>query len=208
MRSIDIFNRIILYQITGKYYCLQFIKSKYARQLLHLSLDLFFMNNRRNILNKEVAEQKLHRLALEVAESLSGDNAPLVLIGVRHSGTVVAEKIASYVKSYIDIPVEVITISFDKHVPREITLSKDIDFTDKNVLVVDDVTNSGKTLLYALKPLLSFYPRRIQTLVLIERMHKLFPIKPDYVGLSIATTMEDHIHVEVINNEVTGAYIQ
>ena len=77
-----------------------------------------------------------------------------------------------------------------------------------NILLIDDVTNSGKTLMYAIKPLLNFYPRRIQTLVLIERMHKLFPIKPDYVGLSVATTMQDHIHVQVNNNEVIGAFVE
>jgi len=166
------------------------------------------MVNTRNILTKEVAEQKLQRLALEIAENLSGDDAPLILIGIRDSGTVVAKKVAAFLKLYINTPVEILTVSFDKHVPTEIVLTKEVDFNDKNIIIIDDVTNSGKTLLYALKPLLNYYPRRIQTLVLIERMHKLFPIKPDYVGLSIATTMHDHIHVEVNNNEVSGAYIQ
>ncbi len=166
------------------------------------------MVEKRYILSKEVAEQKLHRLALEVAEHLSGDEAPLILIGIRNSGTVVAEKIGAYLQPFISTPLEIISVSFDKHLPKEIVLSKEIDFTDKNVLLIDDVSNSGKTLLYALKPLLNFYPHRIQTIVLIERMHKLFPIKPDYVGLSVATTMDDHIHVEVTESEVTGAYIE
>ncbi len=166
------------------------------------------MDKKRYVLSKEVAEQKMHRLALEVAEHLSGDEAPLILIGIRNSGTVVAEKIGAYLQPFISKPIIFISVTFDKHKPKEITLSREMDFTDKNVLVIDDVCNSGKTLLYALKPLLNFYPHRIQTLVLIERMHKLFPIKPDYVGLSVATTMDDHIDVEVTDNEITGAYIQ
>lgn len=166
------------------------------------------MQKKRYILSKEVAEQKLHRLALEVAEHLSGDEAPLILIGIRNSGSAVTKKIGSYLQPFISKPLEIISVSFDKNMPKEIMLSKEIDFTHKNVLLIDDVSNSGKTLLYALKPLLNFYPHRIQTLVLIERMHKLFPIKPDYVGLSIATTMDDHIHVEVNEGEVTGAYIE
>lgn len=165
------------------------------------------MFEKRYILSKEVAEQKLHRLALEVAEHISGDDAPLILIGIRNSGTVVAEKIGLFLQPYINTPLEIISVLFNKDLPKEIVLSREIDFNDKNVLLIDDVSNSGKTLLYALKPLLNFYPRRIQTLVLIERMHKLFPIKPDYVGLSVATTMDDHIHVEVNEDEVTGAYI-
>lgn len=166
------------------------------------------MEQNRNILNQEVVQQKLHRLALEIAENLSGDDAPLILIGIRDSGMVVAEKIAAFLQPYINLPIEIISVSFDKHLPAEIILSKQLNFNDKNVILVDDVCNSGKTLLYALKPLLDYFPRRIQTLVLIERMHKLFPVKPDYVGLSIATTMQDHIHVQVTNKEVSGAYIQ
>jgi pyrimidine operon attenuation protein/uracil phosphoribosyltransferase len=166
------------------------------------------MAEKRNVLSKEVANQKLQRLALEVAEQLSGDNAPLILIGIRNSGTIIAKKIAVLLQPYLKTPVEIISASFDKDVPKEIALSKQIHFTDKNVLVVNDVSNSGKTLFYALKPLLNYYPRRVQTLVLIERMHKLFPIKPDYVGLSVATTTQDYIHVEVSNDEITGAYIE
>lgn len=166
------------------------------------------MNRTKNILDKEVIKQKLHRLALEVAENLSGDDAPLILIGIRNSGLAVAEKIGTMLQPYISVPVEIISISFDKHQPKEITLSEEVDFNDKNIILVDDVSNSGKTMLYALKPLLDFYPRRIQTLVLIERMHKLFPVKPDYVGLSLATTMQDHIDVEVEGSEITGAYIE
>jgi len=74
-------------------------------------------------------------------------------------------------------------------------------------VLIDDVANSGKTLLYALKPLLEFYPRTIQTLVLVERMYKLYPVKPDYVGISVATTPENHIEVEVVDGQITGAYV-
>jgi pyrimidine operon attenuation protein/uracil phosphoribosyltransferase len=78
----------------------------------------------------------------------------------------------------------------------------------KVVILVDDVANSGKTLLYALKPFLSFHPRKIQTLVLVERTHKMFPVNSDYVGLSVATTLQENIIVEVSNGEVTGAWME
>ena len=76
------------------------------------------------------------------------------------------------------------------------------------MILVDDVSNSGRTLLYALKPLLDVHPRRIQTLVLVERMHKLFPVKPDYVGLSVATASQDYIRVEIEEGEIIGAYVE
>lgn len=165
------------------------------------------MAEKKYILNREAATQKLHRMALELAENLNGDQTPVVLIGIRNSGMGIAEKIGSFLKQYIPGEIRIIAASLDKTLPKDVTLSESIDFSGLHVVLIDDVTNSGRTLLYALKPLLSFHPKSIQTMVLVERMHKLFPVKPDYVGLSIATTLQDHIQVEVSNGEVEGAYI-
>ncbi len=162
------------------------------------------MPNKKTILTKEVAAAKLQRMALEVAERLSGDEEPLIIIGIKNHGIVIAEKIATLLKPYANFPVQMISLSMDKQTPKEIILNDKINLSDKNILLIDDVCNTGKTLLYALKPLLQFHPKRIQTLVLVERMHKLFPIKPDYTGLSVATTLSDFIHVEVSNNDITA----
>jgi pyrimidine operon attenuation protein/uracil phosphoribosyltransferase len=81
------------------------------------------------------------------------------------------------------------------------------DVTNKNVILVDDVANTGKTILYALKPFLASRPARIQTLVLVERSHKLFPIQTDYAGLSLATTLQEHISVETEGDMITGAWL-
>jgi pyrimidine operon attenuation protein/uracil phosphoribosyltransferase len=63
-------------------------------------------------------------------------------------------------------------------------------------------------MLYALKPLLEHYPKKIQTLALVERTHKTFPVDVDYVGFSVSTTPDEHIYVEVHNDTVTGAWIE
>ncbi|MDE3142632.1 MAG: phosphoribosyltransferase [Bacteroidota bacterium] len=165
------------------------------------------MGEKNYILTQEEATYKLQRLALEIAEQLQGDADELFIIGVKTNGLVIAEKIAAFLKPYLSIPFQVISASLNKDFPVDIALSKEINFDNKNVIIVDDVANSGKTLLYMLKPLLSFHPKRIQTLVLVERMHKLYPVKPDYVGLSIATTLQDHIQVEVKDGEVLGAFV-
>jgi len=159
------------------------------------------------ILNQEAANQKLHRMALELAENLSGSDAALILVGVKDSGLVIANKIAVLIRPYIKNEIRIISVSLDKDLPKEVVLSENINLNDLNVVLIDDVANSGKTLLYGLKPFLSHYPRTVQTMVMVERMHKLYPVKPDYVGLSVATTLEDHIHLEVSNDEVIGAYI-
>ena len=165
------------------------------------------MEQKNYILNKEGAGQKLHRMALELAEDLNGDLQPVIIIGIRNNGTIIAEKMGALLKPYVTNEIKIISVSMYKSRPGKVTLSEQLNFDDLHVVIADDVTNSGKALLYALKPLLDFHPKTIQTLVLVERMHKLFPVKPDYVGLSVATTLQDHIQVEVVNGEVMGAYI-
>jgi pyrimidine operon attenuation protein/uracil phosphoribosyltransferase len=146
-------------------------------------------------------------MALELAENLSGSTAAVILVGVKDSGVVIAHKIAGLLRPYIKNEIKIITLSLDKDMPKEVLLSEEINLNDLNVVLIDDVANSGKTLLYGLKPFLNYYPRTVQTMVMVERMHKLYPVKPDYVGLSVATTLEDHIQLEVANGEVIGAYI-
>jgi pyrimidine operon attenuation protein/uracil phosphoribosyltransferase len=166
------------------------------------------MKVKNTILTKEAAARKLERLALEVAEHLNGDDSELIIIGIKNNGLVIANNIAALAKKYIATQIHVISASLDKKNPSEVDLSEKLNFDNKNILICDDVANSGKTLMYALKPLLHAHPKRIQILVLVERMHKQFPIKPDYVGLSVATTLEENIQVEVIDGEVEGAYLQ
>jgi pyrimidine operon attenuation protein/uracil phosphoribosyltransferase len=163
--------------------------------------------SKKYILSKEVAEKKLRRLALEIIEN-NQDETELILAGIRGSGTVVAACIQKNISELSAIKTSLITLSLDKKNPKEVEISSKIDFTDKVVIVIDDVANSGRTMLYALKPFLDFHPKKIQTLALVERSHKEFPVAADYVGLSIASTLQEHIYVEVNDREVLGAYLQ
>ena len=164
-------------------------------------------DKKKYILNQSVAEKKLRRMALEIIEK-NPDEKQIVLAGIRESGTIVAQNIQQCLAEFAQIKTELISISLDKNQPQEVTLSKKIDFNDKVVIIIDDVANSGKTLLYSLKPFLDYHPKKIQTLVLVERSHNSFPVHPDYIGLSIATTLQEHIYVEVSEDKVTGAYLQ
>lgn len=164
------------------------------------------MSNRKSILTAEEATYKLKRLSLEIAEQLQGDSSGIILIGVQKKGFILAGIISKLLETYVPIE-KTISVSLDKDCPTDIILSEKLDFNDKNVLLIDDVVNNGKTLLYALKPLLDYHPKRIQTLALVERMHKLFPVKSDYVGMTVSTTLQDHIEVTIDNEKITGAYI-
>ena len=158
------------------------------------------------ILSKEVAVKKLRRMAFEILEN-NIDEKELILAGIRESGSVVARVIQKMFGEISSIKTELITVTLDKKEPTDVSLSKTFDFSGKVIIVIDDVSNSVKTLLYALKPFIEFHPKKIQTLVLVERTHTSFPVRPDYVGLSLATTIQEHIFVEVKDETVMGAYL-
>jgi pyrimidine operon attenuation protein/uracil phosphoribosyltransferase len=161
-----------------------------------------------SILSAAAAGQKMHRMALELAENIAPSTKSLILIGIRNNGVVIAHKIAALILPYVHCNITIIEASLDKDMPSEITYSAPVQFTGAHIVLVDDVSNSGKTLLYALKPLLDFYPISIQTLVLVERMYRLYPVKPDYVGLSISTSLQDHIRVLVNGTEIDGVCVE
>ena len=159
------------------------------------------------ILDQARAAKKLRRMAYEIIENNTGEQE-LVLAGIRESGTVMAKNIQKLLAEISNVRTDLFIVTLDKHFPTTVTLSKEGNFDNKIIIVIDDVAMSGKTLLYAMQPFLAFHPKKIQTLVLVERSHKAFPVKPDYVGLSIATTLQEHIYVETEGEVIKGAYLE
>ena len=158
------------------------------------------------ILDSDTAGKKLTRMAYEILENNTGENH-LIIVGIKDNGFVVAKNIAKLLRSISDKSIELTSVTIDKKTHSKIQLDDDIDLNDKVVILTDDVSNSGKTLTYALKPLLNAFPRKIQTLVMVERSHKKFPDHPDYVGVSLSTFLHEHIFVEVEGEQISGAYV-
>lgn len=159
------------------------------------------------ILDQATANKKLERMAYEIVEN-NVDESQLILAGIQEPGSVIALYIQQLLQQISPIPTELIHITLDKRNPGAIELSRQMDFNGKVIIIIDDVANSGKTLLYAMKPFLEFHPKKIQTLALVERTHKAYPVSTDYVGLSLATTLQEHIYVETDGKLVTGAYME
>lgn len=159
------------------------------------------------ILTGEVASKKLRRMAYEILEH-NADEQGIILAGIKDHGSVIARCIQKILREISGLRTELISLSLDKKNPKEVILEPLINFDNKVVILVDDVSNSGKTLTYALKPFLQSHPKKIQTLVLVERRHTVFPVQPDYVGLSVATTLQEHIYVEVEGEDVVGAWME
>jgi pyrimidine operon attenuation protein/uracil phosphoribosyltransferase len=162
---------------------------------------------RNYILTQEVAEKKLRRMVYEILENNAGESN-LILAGIYENGIVLAEQIRQLLFEMNLIQTDLISVTLDKKNPGKAVLSKPLPFEDRVIIVIDDVSNTGRTMLYALQPFLDTHPKKIQSLVLVERTHKTFPVKPDYVGLSVATTLLEHIHVEVGEGKVKGAWLE
>jgi pyrimidine operon attenuation protein/uracil phosphoribosyltransferase len=160
------------------------------------------------ILTESQANLKICRMALEILER-NTHAAAIILAGVAPNGVIIAQKIRQYLTGRTQVPVYLQTITLNKKHPDHIDIQPEmVPDTNTVVVLVDDVGNSGRTLTYALKPYLQYHPAGIQTLVLVDRTHKQFPIHPDYVGLSLASTIEEYIDLDVEGDAIKGAWMR
>lgn len=161
------------------------------------------------ILSSEEIQQKTRRIAYQIVEDNYDENE-LILIGIMPNGYEYAEQLKKEIEAIDGFKVTLLELSLNKTKPleEEIKLGlgkKSLD--NKTVIVVDDVANTGKTLYYALKPVMDFFPKKVQAAVLVDRQHKLFPVSPDFVGLSLSTTLQEHIRVEFDGKGKGSAYL-
>ena len=166
-------------------------------------------NSRTLILNNQQIEQKINRIAYEIYENHFKEKS-LLIVGIEKKGLVLAEKIKQKLEEISPLQLELTGIKINKESP----LTDSIDFRfdskklkNKTVVLIDDVLNSGKTLIYATKYILDFPVKSISTVVLVNRRHRLFPIRADFVGLTLSTTIQEHISVEFTKGK-SAVYLQ
>ena len=159
------------------------------------------------VLNKQQLQQKIDRLAWQIYEQ-NYKEKEIIIAGIANRGVLIAKKIAKKLTKISDIKVKLATIKVDKDNPFYKDIEVDIsekDYKNKVLILVDDVLNSGKTLMYGAKYFLSVPLKKLSTIVLVDRNHNRFPIKADFVGLSLSTTLKEHISVELEKN--AGVYL-
>ena len=159
------------------------------------------------VLNKQQLQQKIDRLAWQIYEQ-NYKEKEIIIAGIANRGVLIAKKIAKKLTEISAIKVKLATIKVDKDNPFYKDIEVDItekDYKNKVLILVDDVLNSGKTLMYGAKYFLSVPLKRLSTIVLVDRNHNRFPIKADFVGLSLSTTLKEHISVELEKN--AGVYL-
>jgi pyrimidine operon attenuation protein/uracil phosphoribosyltransferase len=159
------------------------------------------------ILSQETALMKMRRMAFEIMENNKGQKH-IILAGIRDNGTVIAQQIKKFLKDDFSFEATLIDVDINKKNPMECVVN-DASMVKGNILIIiDDVVNSGKTLLYAMTPFLEHEPNKMQTLTLVERSYKVFPVHVDYVGVSLSTSLNEHIQVEVEEERILGAYVE
>ncbi len=150
------------------------------------------------ILNQAQISQRINRIAYQVYED-NVDEQEIIVAGIVKSGFVFAEKMVTVLKKISPLKIQLIEVVINKHgqTKKEITLSLSTEqLQGKVIVLVDDVLNSGKTMMYALRPFLNADIKKIRTVVLVDRNHKRYPIAADFVGMSLATTLQEHVSVE------------
>jgi len=159
------------------------------------------------ILNDTQIKHKIKRIAYQIYEE-NVEESEIILAGINGNGFVFTHKIAEALREISPLNVLVCEVIIDKKNPIG-TVSTSLDtkeYQSKSLVLIDDVLNSGTTLIYGIKHFLEVPLLRFKTAVLVNRNHKKYPVKADFKGISLSTSLREHIDV-VFKNDVATVYL-
>ena len=151
------------------------------------------------ILDTRQVKQKIKRMAYEIFEHNFKEKG-IVIAGIEGQGYILAKLLAKEVENISPLEIKLVKINLDKIAPQQSEIKLDCDLKElkkKCIIMVDDVLNTGRTFAYGMKPFLTIEVKKIETAVLVNRSHTLFPIYPQYTGYELATTLKDHVEVNL-----------
>lgn len=153
------------------------------------------------ILNHQEIQHKIRRISYQIYEN-NVDEKQVILAGIDKNGFKLASKIRSVLQKISEIEVILCKVIIDKKNPlSEIKTSlAEEDYENKSVVLVDDVLNSGTTLIYGVKHFLNVPLKQFKTAVLVNRNHKKYPVKADFKGISLSTSLKEHVKVVLDGN--------
>ncbi|MBI1224860.1 MAG: phosphoribosyltransferase [Bacteroidetes bacterium] len=161
------------------------------------------------ILDDRKIRQKIRRLAIEIMEN-NYEEPEIILAGINNRGMAFARLLHA---ELVAIGSQRITLTHLRINPAD-PLSSDIKLElpisyleGKSIIIVDDVANTGRTIFYACKPILETLPKKVEIAVMVDRTHKSFPVKVDYFGLSLATTLLENIDVQIPEGQTFGVFL-
>ena len=159
------------------------------------------------ILDSNQINQKILRLSWQVFEDNFSEKE-IILVGIGEQGLFIAEQVKFHLNTISKLKTTVFRIDVDRDMPfnKVSTELTENDYKNKVIILIDDVLHSGKTLTYAFKTFLDTSVKKMAVLVLIDRNHNSFPVKANYVGLSLSTTLKEYIEV-VLKGNNKGVYL-
>ena len=148
------------------------------------------------ILTHEEIKHKIRRIAYQIYECNVNENE-IILAGIESNGYILAKQLKLALTKISNISPLLCKVSIDKKNPRNpITTSiSENDYKNKSVVLIDDVLNSGTTLVYGVKHFLEVPLKQFKTAVLVNRNHKKYPVKADFKGISLSTSLHEHVDV-------------
>lgn len=154
--------------------------------------------SKNTILSHKEIQHKIKRIAYQIYES-NVNETELIIAGIESNGYLLAKKIKSNLDKISDIESTLCKVNINKAQPiKPITTSLNAeDYTNKSLVLVDDVLNSGSTLIYGIKHFLDVPLKQFKTAVLVNRNHKKYPVKADFKGISLSTSLFEHVHVNL-----------
>ena len=157
--------------------------------------------SRNTILNHLEIDHKIKRIAYQIYETFAEEDE-VILAGITNNGYEFAKKVGVILKSISDKEITLCEVKIDKQNPfnQIITSIPKETYQNKSIVLVDDVLHSGTTLIYGVKHFLEMPVKKIKTAVLVDRNHKKFPVKVDFKGISLSTSIKEHVHVVFENN--------
>lgn len=162
------------------------------------------MSNRTVLLNKDQIQAKINRIVHQIHEVCFSEEE-VIFCGIKPgNGPTIADRVANELEAISNIKIKRSTIEINKENPLADKIKCELrseEYANKTVVIIDDVSNSGKTLMYAAKYFLESPIKAIRPLVLVDRNHSRYPIKPSFVGMTVSTTLQDHIHVEMNDSD-------
>mgnify|MGYP001817995462 FL=1 len=149
------------------------------------------------ILSHEQIQFKIKRIAYQIYEA-NVDEEQIIIAGIEGGGIKFAKKIISLLRKITDAEITLCKVIMDKSNPLKSGVSTSIpedEFKNKSIVLVDDVLNSGTTLIYGVHHFLKTPLKQLKTAVLVNRNHKKYPVKADYKGISLSTSLQEHVNV-------------
>lgn len=155
------------------------------------------------ILSHDQIQHKIKRIAYQIYEA-NVDETEIIIAGIEGGGLKFAKKLSAILGDITTAKITLCTVKMNKKNPLESGVTTSItkeEYTNKSVVLIDDVLNSGTTLIYGVFHFLKVPLRQLKTGVLVNRNHKKYPVKADYKGISLSTSLQEHIEVEFKDND-------